>query len=307
MTHREPPGSVRHAAPMPDPHEHDDLHDRGLAFDLATLRARAHAPARFERRGALKLLAGAGAGLVLVACGSDSDDAATTTTSSTTSTTAGGSTTTAGSGTPDRRHPRGDRRPVPRRRIQRTERARRRAASCARTSARASATSPAPPRGSRSPSPSPWSRRAPAPRSPAPPCTCGTAPARAATRCTPTASPTRTSCAASRRPTPTAASASRASTRRLLRTLAPHPLRDLRRPRRRHRRRHARSSPRSWRSPRAPAARCTPPTGYEQSVDNLAQSSLDGDMVFSDGYDTQMATVEGSASTGMTALLTIGV
>ncbi|MEQ1786010.1 MAG: intradiol ring-cleavage dioxygenase [Acidimicrobiales bacterium] len=74
--------------------DHDDLHDRGLAFDLATLRERATEPTRLERRGALKLLAGAGAGLVLVACGSDSPSA------STTSSTAGGVTrTTAGSGT----------------------------------------------------------------------------------------------------------------------------------------------------------------------------------------------------------------
>jgi protocatechuate 3,4-dioxygenase beta subunit len=74
-------------------HEHDDLHDRGLAFDLATLQARASAPARLERRGALKLLAGAGAGLVLVACGSDSRSASTTTSTvgGTTSTVAGSS------------------------------------------------------------------------------------------------------------------------------------------------------------------------------------------------------------------------
>ena len=31
-------------------------------------------------------------------------------------------------------------------------------------------------------------------------------------------------------------------------------------------------------------------TGYEQSVPNLAQTSLDRDMVFSDGYDAQLAT-----------------
>jgi len=30
---------------------HDDLHDRGLAFDLAALRARRLTPARIERRG----------------------------------------------------------------------------------------------------------------------------------------------------------------------------------------------------------------------------------------------------------------
>ena len=80
-----------------DPTEHDDLHDRGLAFDLATLRARASEPTRYERRGALKLLADAGAGLVLVACGSGGSTASTTTTAGATSTTAGGGTTTTGS------------------------------------------------------------------------------------------------------------------------------------------------------------------------------------------------------------------
>ena len=47
--------------------------------------------------------------------------------------------------------------------------------------------------------------------------------------------------------------------------------------------------------------------GYEQSVSNLAQTSLDSDMVFSDGYDDQLATVTGSVGDGMTATLTIGV
>ncbi len=72
----------------------DDLHDLGLAFDLATLQSRALLPARLERRGALKLLAGAGAGLVLVACGSDSK------TGSTTTSTIGGATSTTAAGTP---------------------------------------------------------------------------------------------------------------------------------------------------------------------------------------------------------------
>jgi protocatechuate 3,4-dioxygenase beta subunit len=74
-----------------DPSREDHRHDRGLAFDLAILRASANEPARFERRKALQLLAGAG--LVLVACGSDGSTASTTTT-----TTTGGSTTTAGGG-----------------------------------------------------------------------------------------------------------------------------------------------------------------------------------------------------------------
>ena len=35
-------------------------------------------------------------------------------------------------------------------------------------------------------------------------------------------------------------------------------------------------------------------SGYEQSVRNLAQTSLSSDMVFSDGYSLQLATVTGS-------------
>lgn len=73
----------------------DDLHDRGLAFDLRTLAERAslaaRLPTRLERRGALKLLAGAAGGLVLVACGSDSSSSSGTTTSSTSTTAAQGS------------------------------------------------------------------------------------------------------------------------------------------------------------------------------------------------------------------------
>jgi protocatechuate 3,4-dioxygenase beta subunit len=43
--------------------------------------------------------------------------------------------------------------------------------------------------------------------------------------------------------------------------------------------------------------------GYEQSVSNLSQLSLDSDMVFSDGYDKQMATVTGSVDRGYVATL----
>jgi protocatechuate 3,4-dioxygenase beta subunit len=75
--------------------DHDDRHDRGLRHDLAVLRARQVVqPALLERRGALKLLGGAGVGLLLAACGSD--DAST---AGTTSTAGGpGSTTTAAAG-----------------------------------------------------------------------------------------------------------------------------------------------------------------------------------------------------------------
>ncbi|KQY59943.1 hypothetical protein ASD11_10585 [Aeromicrobium sp. Root495] len=47
--------------------------------------------------------------------------------------------------------------------------------------------------------------------------------------------------------------------------------------------------------------------GYETSVANLARVSLDSDLVFSDGYSLQMATVSGSASDGCTATLRVPV
>ena len=48
-------------------------------------------------------------------------------------------------------------------------------------------------------------------------------------------------------------------------------------------------------------------SGYESSVRNLAQTSLQRDMVFSDGVDRQMATVTGDVSSGLKASLTFGV
>jgi len=47
--------------------------------------------------------------------------------------------------------------------------------------------------------------------------------------------------------------------------------------------------------------------GYEQSVQNLAQTSLATDNVFSDGYSTQLGTVSGSVADGMTVTLNVGV
>ena len=47
--------------------------------------------------------------------------------------------------------------------------------------------------------------------------------------------------------------------------------------------------------------------GYEQSVQNLAQTSLDGDMVFSDGYASQLATTSGSVADGIAVKLNVGV
>jgi protocatechuate 3,4-dioxygenase beta subunit len=47
--------------------------------------------------------------------------------------------------------------------------------------------------------------------------------------------------------------------------------------------------------------------GYEQSVQNLAGTSLDSDMVFSDGYASQLAQVTGDVEGGYTLTLNVGV
>lgn len=47
--------------------------------------------------------------------------------------------------------------------------------------------------------------------------------------------------------------------------------------------------------------------GYEQSVRNLAQTSLDNDNVFSDGYSRQLATVTGDPTAGYVATLAVPV
>jgi protocatechuate 3,4-dioxygenase beta subunit len=47
--------------------------------------------------------------------------------------------------------------------------------------------------------------------------------------------------------------------------------------------------------------------GYEQSVTNLAQVSLDSDGIFSDGYSLQMASVTGSVEEGYVATLNVPV
>jgi protocatechuate 3,4-dioxygenase beta subunit len=47
--------------------------------------------------------------------------------------------------------------------------------------------------------------------------------------------------------------------------------------------------------------------GYESSVRNLARTSLSDDTVFSDGWDRQLATVTGDVSAGLVATLRIGV
>ena len=47
--------------------------------------------------------------------------------------------------------------------------------------------------------------------------------------------------------------------------------------------------------------------GYEQSVSNLAQVSLDSDGIFADGYSLQMASVTGSVEDGYVATLNVPV
>lgn len=74
------------------PHDHDDdFFDGGFREDLARLR---------DRRRALSLIAGAGAGLVLAACGGKSSDSSAGTTTTTTAAGASSTTTTAGRGGP---------------------------------------------------------------------------------------------------------------------------------------------------------------------------------------------------------------
>lgn len=48
-------------------------------------------------------------------------------------------------------------------------------------------------------------------------------------------------------------------------------------------------------------------SGYEQSVSNLAGTSLDTDMVFSDGYSLQLGTATGSVNQGYTIALNVAV
>jgi hypothetical protein len=48
-------------------------------------------------------------------------------------------------------------------------------------------------------------------------------------------------------------------------------------------------------------------SGYAASVTNLSQVSLATDNVFSDGSALELATVSGSVSGGLTAMLTVAV
>jgi protocatechuate 3,4-dioxygenase beta subunit len=91
----------------PHEHEHDDRHDRGLLFDLETMRSRLTAalptPPAMGRRGALKLLGGASLGLLVAACsgGSSSSSSAGSSSTSTTAAAAAGGPPDMGGGPPD--------------------------------------------------------------------------------------------------------------------------------------------------------------------------------------------------------------
>jgi len=59
--------------------------------------------------------------------------------------------------------------------------------------------------------------------------------------------------------------------------------------------------------PEAPCRLVYATEGYSQSLQNMAQTSLDTDNVFSDGYSLQLATVTGTVTDGMTASLNVPV
>jgi protocatechuate 3,4-dioxygenase beta subunit len=96
---------VTAAPPARHEHEHDDRHDRGLLFDLETMRSRVlaslPAPPQLGRRGALKLLGGAGLGLLVAACGGGNGSSSSASSSSSSSTTAAAAAAAAAGGPPD--------------------------------------------------------------------------------------------------------------------------------------------------------------------------------------------------------------
>ncbi len=59
--------------------------------------------------------------------------------------------------------------------------------------------------------------------------------------------------------------------------------------------------------PEATCTRVYATDGYEQSVSNMARTSLDRDMVFADGSTQQVATASGTAEAGITVELTVPV
>ncbi len=59
--------------------------------------------------------------------------------------------------------------------------------------------------------------------------------------------------------------------------------------------------------PKAACDKVYATSGYEDSVRNMARTSLDSDMVFADGYAAQLGTVTSDAENGMTVTLTVPV
>ena len=59
--------------------------------------------------------------------------------------------------------------------------------------------------------------------------------------------------------------------------------------------------------PKAACDKVYATSGYEDSVRNMARTSLDSDMVFADGDASQLGTVTGDAENGMTVTLTVPV
>ena len=304
-------------------HDHDEF-DRGLAHDLQTM---------MNRRRMLFTVGGAGLGaLVLAACGSGDGDrrrpnrpvpdgidridgvdggAAAPRPPATARHGRDGDHSGDGRDSGDRMRvgdPRRDRRALPRRRDERRERAHRGRHRAQRHHvelrivdhddrrhpARAGAHDPG--------------RRRRARRCRARPCTSGTAPRRASTRCTRARSPTRTSCAACRSPMPTARSGSRpscpAATTAVGRTCTsrsstscptPCPATTAsRRP----------SSP----SPRPSPPSCTPTRGTRAAPATSPGSRSTSDMVFADdGGAQQLASMSGDNDAGYRAQLTVGI
>ncbi|MDO9407480.1 hypothetical protein [Patulibacter sp.] len=59
--------------------------------------------------------------------------------------------------------------------------------------------------------------------------------------------------------------------------------------------------------PQEACARVYATAGYEGSTENLGRTPLDGDMVFADGYASQLASASGDVRGGMTVRLNVGV
>lgn len=59
--------------------------------------------------------------------------------------------------------------------------------------------------------------------------------------------------------------------------------------------------------PKEPCEAVYATTGYDGSTENMSRTSLESDMVFSDGVEQQLATMSGGVQEGYTARLTVGV